>query len=431
MRVRHSNLTGYFFYSAPPVIFPLTPLRIYAIIRDKKEVSFHGSLTRLSSALNTKKVYIMYEYRLSDLLDRGHVQKLADANYRASGLPMTILDVSDNTIFVRAGWPGMCNQYHRADPRSAARCVESDNYVVDRIPEGESLQYKCNNGLWHIATPITAGGRHRGTLFLTQFFFDDEQIDRDFFVRQADEFGFDVNGYLDALARLPVFSREKVDYILAYYQAMARFMSDLAEKSIQKAAAEALEKAHAELADSNALLRAEIEKRRSVEAELRILSESDSLTGAYNRRKFFELLANETSKVRRFVRPLSIIMFDLDHFKRVNDQSGHAVGDLVLKAVAAVMGNAIREVDIFARYGGEEFVVCCPETTAGGAVALAEKIRRLVNEYAFPVIGKLTVSAGVAELVNAEETELVLLKRADEALYRAKNLGRNRVETAA
>lgn len=369
----------------------------------------------------------MGQYRLSDLLDRSHVQKLADANYRASGLPMTILDVSDNTIFVRAGWPGMCSYYHRAHPLTVARCIESDNYVVGRVPDGESLQYRCRNGLWHIATPITAGGQHRGTLFLTQFFFDDEQIDRAFFHRQAEEFGFDVAGYLDALDRLPVFSREKVEYILAYYQAMARFMSDLAEQSIQKAQTAALAKAHAELAEMNVLLRAEIKKRRSVEAELRILSERDPLTGAYNRRKFFELFSNEAKKVRRFAHPLSIILLDLDHFKRVNDRHGHAVGDKVLAETTAVMHNAIREVDIFARYGGEEFVICCPETTADGAVALAEKIRMLIQAHAFPVAGKLTISAGVAELAHPDEAELEILSRADEALYRAKKLGRNRV----
>src|SRR5450631_382869 len=171
-------------------------------------------------------------YRLSELFEMAHIQKLADSNFLASGLPMTIIDASDDELLVKAGWPGMCNMYHRVNPITSKRCVESDNYVVGQVGEGEFLQYKCKNGLWHIAVPIVVMGQHLGTLFLTQFFFEGEFIDREHFIRQAQEFGFDRDEYLAALDRLPKFSSEKVEYILAYYKAMATFLADMAEQSV-------------------------------------------------------------------------------------------------------------------------------------------------------------------------------------------------------
>jgi diguanylate cyclase (GGDEF)-like protein/PAS domain S-box-containing protein len=507
----------------------------------------------------------MDDYRLSELLNMTLLQKLAGSNFRASGLPMTIIDAVDLSVLVKAGYQEICAKFHRANPLSHARCRESDNHIKAHLGKVEALQYKCKNGLWHIAMPIVVADRHLGTLFLTQFFFQEEVPDREYFARQAREFGYDTDSYLAAIDRLPVFSSEKVDYILAYDKALVRFIADLAEQSLRiieakqslskseekyhtlvdnlnigiyrntagqgrflqvnpampkifghdsveefmevevtdlyqnpedrisfieeikrngfikdkelamrkkdgtpiwcsttataqydeqgnikwldsvtediterKHAQEELQKANeelemrvrertADLAETNELLLAEIGERTRAEEKLRELSEKDPLTMVYNRRKFFELLEIEVEKAKRYARPLSLIMLDLDQFKTVNDKYGHTNGDIILKTTTNIVGNLIRKVDIFARYGGEEFIILCPETGGDGAAALAEKIRASVETHAHPGVGRVTVSAGVAELSD-KDSVATLIENADKALYAAKKGGRNRVE---
>ncbi len=166
-------------------------------------------------------------------------------------------------------------------------------------------------------------------------------------------------------------------------------------------------------------------------AELQVVATSDPLTGLHNRRHFFDLAAQELSRSRRYNRPLSAIMIDIDQFKRVNDTYGHAVGDGVLVEAAAVMGVQIRNNDIIARYGGEEFVVLLPETDLAVGQEVAERIRQKLAQTDFksgngPV--HITASLGVATL-QADWTSIdPLLQHADSALYIAKAKGRNRVE---
>jgi ligand-binding sensor protein len=172
-------------------------------------------------------------YSLSELLDMTLVQKLAESNYRASGLPMSIIDAFDTSILVSAGWQDICTQFHRVNPLSRARCLESDNRARDHADSRVPYQYKCENGIWHIATPIVAAGHHLATMFLTQFNFEGEGPDREFFIRQAHELGYNLDSYLNALDRMPTFSSEKVDYILAYDMALAQFIANSAEQSLR------------------------------------------------------------------------------------------------------------------------------------------------------------------------------------------------------
>ncbi|KJU86337.1 response regulator receiver modulated diguanylate cyclase [Candidatus Magnetobacterium bavaricum] len=152
----------------------------------------------------------------------------------------------------------------------------------------------------------------------------------------------------------------------------------------------------------------------------------DPLTQVFNRRAFEMFFYHETEKARRYNRPLSVIMLDLDHFKDVNDTHGHPVGDLVLVEAARIIGHSCRRSDIVARYGGEEFIVISPETDIDGAVELAEQIRLAIDEQVFPVVGSVTASLGVAQL--SQEPKRDLIEEADTALYDAKRSGRNRVE---
>ncbi len=156
------------------------------------------------------------------------------------------------------------------------------------------------------------------------------------------------------------------------------------------------------------------------------MAETDSLTSIYNRRKFFELLDQEIRRVERYNRFLSVVLLDIDHFKKVNDIYGHDAGDYVLKRMTRLIRKDIRITDTFARYGGEEFVLILPETNLEGAKIQIERVRKIIEKASFAKVGHITISAGIAEFIEGD-TRKSLVKRADEALYLAKKEGRNRV----
>jgi diguanylate cyclase (GGDEF)-like protein len=165
-------------------------------------------------------------------------------------------------------------------------------------------------------------------------------------------------------------------------------------------------------------------------AELR--AATDALTGLANHRAVTDTLKRMVAQAGRSKSPLTAIMFDLDHFKRINDIYGHAKGDEVLATVAAAIRSSVRESDFVGRYGGEEFVALLPDTPRDGGAMLAEKLRETLEELDVPDLDRrVTASFGVATMptdaVNGEQ----LLRAADRALYVAKNAGRNRVEVVA
>ncbi len=169
------------------------------------------------------------------------------------------------------------------------------------------------------------------------------------------------------------------------------------------------------------------------EYEHRLLIESmtDPLTGLLNRRYFTELSRKEETRSRRHGLAFSVLMLDIDHFKRINDTYGHPVGDLAIKALADICAKALRPHDILARYGGEEFVLTLPHTEPDGANIVAERIRTMVEQLEIATEqGKVrfTVSVGISTYKNGKAFEQVV-ERADQALYRAKQDGRNRVVT--
>ena len=173
--------------------------------------------------------------RLSQLLDMSVVQRLAEANYKATGMPIGIIDALDGSILVGCGWQDICTYYHRADPRSLERCRESDDYIKNHLDPDAACEYTCKNGLRDIGIPIVVAGEHLATLFLGQFFYEDEAPDREFFVRQAEELGFDQRAYLAALDRVPVLDRRAVENTVAYDRALVRFIGDLAEGALRHA----------------------------------------------------------------------------------------------------------------------------------------------------------------------------------------------------
>lgn len=156
----------------------------------------------------------------------------------------------------------------------------------------------------------------------------------------------------------------------------------------------------------------------------------DGLTQVFNRRYFEDAIEREFSRSRRYQRPLSLVLLDIDFFKKINDSFGHLAGDAVLKEVARVIRTRTRREDVLARYGGEEFALLLPEIETKGAQQLAEKVRKLVEKHEFVFDGEripVTISAGVATVQKKGEEPTELVRRADEKLYEAKTAGRNRV----
>ena len=174
--------------------------------------------------------------------------------------------------------------------------------------------------------------------------------------------------------------------------------------------------------------------QKNHEAALIQLARHDPLTGTANRRYFFERAEQEFMRSRRYQTPLSITLIDVDHFKHINDQHGHATGDEVLKLLSQKISALLRENDLLARIGGEEFAILMPSTGLAGAALMAERLRVTIAEEASPVAGlmlHLRFSAGVTQLKAQDQSIEDCLRRADEAMYKAKQAGRDRVEACA
>jgi len=163
-------------------------------------------------------------------------------------------------------------------------------------------------------------------------------------------------------------------------------------------------------------------------SDLDQLARTDELTGAWNRRRFEETVETEMDRLRRYGQRLSLMILDVDHFKKINDLYGHSIGDQVLIDLSNTIRSSLRVSDSLTRWGGEEFIILCPNTTAETVSKLAERLRKEVSSIEFQKVGNITLSFGVAEC-GAEETWEQWLHRADEALYLAKSGGRDRVKT--
>lgn len=160
---------------------------------------------------------------------------------------------------------------------------------------------------------------------------------------------------------------------------------------------------------------------------------TDGLTGLKNRRYFDQRIAEEVALSKRYKLPLSLILIDVDHFKKINDMYGHTVGDSVLKRLAALVSELVRDSDVVARYGGEEIVIITPNTTKQAAALLAERLRSVIEQTTVATVGatqeivQVTISLGVCSLSHVITDKVALLEETDQALYSAKKFGRNKV----
>lgn len=166
---------------------------------------------------------------------------------------------------------------------------------------------------------------------------------------------------------------------------------------------------------------------RDKNCELELLAITDRLTGICNRLKLDEVFEYERSRSERYNVDFSVILMDIDHFKRVNDTHGHQVGDSVLVEMATLITERLRNVDVPGRWGGEEFLIVCPETSCKSALLIAEKLRAAIDTFSFSVVCHITASFGVTSYQNGDDVK-TMMARADAALYRAKGRGRNCIQ---
>jgi len=172
-----------------------------------------------------------------------------------------------------------------------------------------------------------------------------------------------------------------------------------------------------------------LEAHYTIDRQMKLLerqAKTDFLTGCFNKNMFNSMLATELKRSERHEHLFSLIIVDIDDFKKINDIHGHLAGDAVLQQIAEIIGGSIRQSDVLVRWGGEEFFVLLPETVLDGAALLAEKLRRRICSHAFGKTGRLTCSFGVAQWepgINEDE----IIGHADTAMYLSKNTGKNRV----
>jgi PAS domain S-box-containing protein len=168
---------------------------------------------------------------LGDILDAGEIQSVMDNFYALTNMGVAIIDLNGK-LLVAAGWQDICTKFHRVNPQTNKACIESDCELSQGVEKGQYKLYKCKNNLWELSTPIFVGNRKLGNIFFGQFFFDDDEVDRDFFRQQAKKFGFDEEKYLDALDSVPRWPRKSVDALMGFYARFAEMISRLAYSNL-------------------------------------------------------------------------------------------------------------------------------------------------------------------------------------------------------
>ncbi|HEY5674407.1 MAG TPA: diguanylate cyclase [Malonomonas sp.] len=376
----------------------------------------------------------MVDY-LRDIIDIEELRELMRFFYEAVGVPVGIMD-SDNRWLVQIGWQKICTDFHRAHPLSHKACLQSDEKVQPHLQGDDYLSYECPHGLVEVAFPILLEGKSLGVFFMGQFLH--QPADQDFFRRQAIHYGYNLTDYLAALGTVPIVSQERVAYLMRFFKRFLGLIIQIGEENQRRRQAEsATREARDELEVKVEERTRELNEALNDVGDLAVqlsaalsqvekLAVTDSLTETYNRRKFDEAVLQEHQLAQAGQRLFSVIMFDVDFFKQVNDNFSHSVGDQVLQHLCRVVRGLVRHADLLIRWGGEEFLILLPATFLNEAALLAERIRIEVEQELFADAGHITISLGVAQFRAGDSIDS-LLKRVDAALHLAKQQGRNRV----
>jgi diguanylate cyclase (GGDEF)-like protein len=235
-----------------------------------------------------------------------------------------------------------------------------------------------------------------------------------------------ISAKIELKDKIEAFSLGGVDYITKPFHEIEVLARSGAHLDLARSR-NILQTKNLELTREISLRRAAEKEQRRLIQELGRVAVTDRLTGLYNRVKLDETMTGEYDRAQRNGNPFAMILLDIDHFKKINDNHGHPAGDAVLIKLAQILTHTIRKTDIVGRWGGEEFLIISPETDGPGAANLAGKLRMSIESNVFPAVGRVTGSFGVASYQQGD-TITRMIERTDQALYAAKEKGRNRVE---
>lgn len=375
--------------------------------------------------------------RLEDILDMQHIRELNDAFAFSMNLASTVVDLKGNPI---AGPSNHCHvcQLIRSNSRGLANCMESARILGSKAHEtGQPYSSPCYSlGFADAAAPIIIQGKHIATWLVGQAYL--AQVDENRIIEYSREIGVDENAMLRAFRSMKSIPPEEFETKLDFLWRIAQTVSTLGYNNLKSnLILERLRKSQSELEAYRQNLEVIVEKRTSqlkkALEKVEQLSLTDYLTGCFNRQYLHKNLDNELKRSKRYQKCLSIAICDIDHFKLINDKYGHQCGDHVLSEFAGIIRPNIRDgIDTLVRYGGEEFLLLLPETDLSGALLIADRLRRRIEET--PIVWeetaiRITASFGIAaydyggshQITNSDD----LIMIADKNLYQAKANGRN------
>ena len=376
---------------------------------------------------------------LIDIVDINDLQILQDSFAKANRVASTIVDLNGVSITTPSNHCRVCMLVRQTE-KGAEHCRQSGRTLGNlSLKANKPYCHFCQGiGFVDAAAPIVIENVHMANWLIGQNWIG--EVDEKRILDYSEEIGADKNQMLAAFQEMDKISEDEFKEKLDFLWVMANQISNQAYQHLRyQTMLASLEKSQTELNDYKDNLEILINKR-TVELEKAIekikqISVSDALTGCFNRGGINKYLPREMKRSKRYNNPVSVLLCDLDHFKKINDTYGHQSGDLVLKQVVARMQELIRDdIDWVARYGGEEFLLVLPLTDIAGALIVADRLKQAIAEIPFNFSGKIvriTASFGVCGISNwpaqGEVSHETLLNSADVYLYRAKKGGRNQV----
>jgi len=197
-------------------------------VKDLEEENFE--LLKGASEINPE--IILEDIDLKSILNIDEIQSILDDFHYLTNMVTAVLDTKGEVI-ESTGWQDICTKFHRIHPETAHNCTESDLYLSKNLKPGEHIHYKCKNGLWDVVTPLYVGTKHLGNIFTGQFFYNDDEIDEAFFIKQAEKYGFEKDSYLDALRHIPRYNRETIDHLMSFLVKFTTYISKVSLANIQ------------------------------------------------------------------------------------------------------------------------------------------------------------------------------------------------------
>ncbi len=378
-------------------------------------------------------------YSLTDIISIDDLQNLQDSFAKANRVASTIINLDGTPITRFSNYSGVCALIRQTE-KGNANCARSGRILGELSLQGsQPACHFCHSiGFMDAAAPIVIDGVHLANWLIGQNCTG--TVDAERVASYAEEIGADKQQLLAAFDSMEKISENEFRDKLDFLWLMANQISNQAYQHLRyQTMLVSLEQSKEELTAYKDKLE-ELVNQRTAELEKAIekiqqISITDALTGCFNRGGIISNLPREIKRARRYNNPLSILLFDLDHFKKINDTYGHRFGDSVLQQVVATTQQLIRDdIDWLARYGGEEFLVVMPLTSRAGGECVAERLRLAIADILFTCSGEqvsITASFGLIGIDSWKNMETVshetFLHSADNYLYSAKKGGRNQV----